>query len=291
MPKLEAAGPNAEQITYWNEQAARNWITREALLDEQIAPLGLAAMERAGVAAGERVLDVGCGCGQTTLELAARVGPRGSVTGIDISTPMLERARERARERGLAGIRFVNADAQSTRLDSEAFDLVFSRFGVMFFADPKAAFANLRASLAPGGRVAFVCWQELARNAWMSVPMRAAAQQVALPPPPAPGTPGPTSFADPDRVRGILEGAGYGEVAIEPLEGTLVVGGSGATLEQAVEFTLQMGPMARALRETPADAIARVAVAVREAIAPYATPRGVTLGFSAWIVSARSGAE
>ena len=289
MPTLEAAGPNAEQITYWNEQAPRNWITREAMLDEQIAPLGLAAMERAKVAAGERVLDVGCGCGHTTLELASRVGPRGSVTGIDISTPMLERARERARERGLAGIRFLNADAQSTRLEAASFNLVFSRFGVMFFADPTAAFATLRASLAPGGRVSFVCWQEVARNAWMSVPMRAAAQQVALPAPPAPGTPGPTSFADPGRVRGILEGAGFTSVAIEPLEGTLVVGGAGASIEQAVEFTLQMGPTARALRETPSDAVARVAVAVREALAPHMTPKGVMLGYAAWIVSAGSG--
>jgi len=288
MPKLEAAGPNAEQITYWNEHAGPNWVAREALLDEQIAPLGLAAMNRAGVAAGERVLDVGCGCGHTTLELAARVGPRGSVTAIDISTPMLERARARAAEQGLAGVRFVNADAQSTRLAPAAFDLVFSRFGVMFFADPKAAFANLRASLAPGGRVSFVCWQELARNAWMSVPMRAAAQQVALPAPPPPGAPGPNSFADPGRVRGILEGAGFSEIAIEPLEDTLVVGGSGASLDQAVEFTLQMGPMARALRETPADGIARVAVAVRAAISPYMTSKGVILGYAAWIVSARS---
>jgi SAM-dependent methyltransferase len=290
MPTLEAAGPNAEQITYWNEQAAPNWIAREARLDEQIAPLGLAAMDRAGVAAGERVLDVGCGCGQTTLQLAARVGPGGAVTGIDISTPMLARARERAAEQGVTGIRFVNADAQSTRFDPASFDLVFSRFGVMFFAEPKAAFANLRASLAPGGRVSFVCWQDLARNAWMSVPMRAAAQQVQLPAPPPPGAPGPTSFADPGRVRGILEGAGFTGIAIEPLEGTLVVGGTGASLEQAVEFTLQMGPMARALRETPSDGIARVAVAVRESIAPHMTPKGVMLGYAAWIVSARSGA-
>ena len=116
MQQLEASGPNAEQIAYWNEKAGPTWVAREALLDEQIAPLGLAAMDRAKVAAGERVLDVGCGCGQTTLELAARVGPRGAVTGIDISTPMLERARARAAERGVTDIRFLNADAQSTKL-------------------------------------------------------------------------------------------------------------------------------------------------------------------------------
>ena len=218
-------------------------------LDEQISPLGLAAMERAKISAGERVLDVGCGCGQTTLELAARVGPRGSVTGIDISTPMLERARARAAEQGLSGVRFVNADAQSTPLGPAAFDLVFSRFGVMFFTDPKAAFANLRASLAPDGRVAFVCWQELALNPWIRVPLLAAAQQIALPAPPAAGAPGPFSFADPGRLRGILTGAGFSEVAIEPLEGELLVGGARARVDEAVEIVLEMGPMAAALRE------------------------------------------
>ncbi len=287
MQTLTPSGPNAEQITYWNERGP-NWVAREALLDEQIAPLGLAAMERAKVSAGERVLDVGCGCGQTTLDLAARVAPGGSVTGIDISTPMLERARARAAEQGVTGIRFVNADAQSTPLGVSAFDLVFSRFGVMFFTDPKAAFANLRACLVPNGRVAFVCWQEMARNPWIRVPMMAAAQQIALPAPPAPGVPGPFSFSDPDRVSGILTGAGLREVAIEPLAGELVVGGSAGRLEQAVEIVLQMGPMAAALRETPADGAARVAAAVREALAPYATPKGVLLGFAAWIVSARS---
>ena len=290
MQTLAAAGPNAEQITYWNELAGPKWVAREAILDEQIAPLGLAAMERAKVATGERALDVGCGCGQTTLELAARVGPRGAVTGIDISTPMLGRARARAAERGLTQVAFLNADAQRAPLGAAAFNLVFSRFGVMFFADPKAAFANLRASLAPGGRVFFVCWQELARNAWMSVPLLAAAQQIALPAPPAAGAPGPFAFADAARVRGILEGAGFTGIAIEPLAGELVVGGSRAPLEQAVETVLQLGPLAAALRETPADAVARVAASVRAAIAPYATPRGVILGYAAWIVSARSGA-
>jgi SAM-dependent methyltransferase len=290
MPTLEATGPNAEQIAYWNEQAGAQWVAREALLDEQIAPLGRAAMDRAGVAAGERVLDVGCGCGHTTLELAERVGPSGGVTGLDISTPMLERARERARERGLGNVGFVNADAQVTRLDPAGFSLVYSRFGVMFFADPKAAFANLRASLAPGGRVSFVCWQEVARNPWMAVPLRAAAQQVTLPAPPPPDAPGPNSFADPNRVRGILAGAGFGEIAIEPLEGKLAVGGSRASLEQVVEFALQIGPMARALRDTPRDGIPQVAAAVREALSPHMTPHGVMLGYAAWIVSARSGA-
>ena len=286
MPPLTANGPNAEQIRHWNEVAAPRWVASEAMLDAQIAPLGLAAMERARVAAGERVLDVGCGCGQTTLQLAAKVGPRGSVTGIDISTPMLERARARAAERELAQVRFLNADAQTTAVGAAAFDLVFSRFGVMFFADPRAAFANLRASLAPGGRVAFVCWQDLKLNPWMRVPLLAAAQHITLQPPSGPDAPGPFSFAAPARVRAILEGAGFADVAIDPLELELVVGGVGGNLEQAVEIMLELGPMAAAMREAAADLRPRVADAVREALAPFASPAGVKLGSAVWIVRA-----
>jgi len=286
MPPLAATGPNAEQIRYWNEHSGPRWVASEAMLDAQIAPLGLAAMERARVAAGERVLDVGCGCGQTTLQLAEKVGPRGGVTGIDISAPMLERARARAAERELAHARFLNADAQTTRLGAAAFNLVFSRFGVMFFADPAAAFANLRASLAPGGRVVFVCWQELMRNPWMRVPLLAAAPHLPPLTPPAPGAPGPFAFADPVRVRGILEAAGFADVAIDPFESDLALGGVGGNLEQAVELVMGLGPLAAALREAAADLRLRVAAAVREAIAPYATPAGVKLGSAAWIVRA-----
>jgi SAM-dependent methyltransferase len=290
MQTSSAPGPNAEQVAYWNQQAGFQWVTYQQMLDDQISPLGLAAMDRARVAAGERVLDVGCGCGQTSLQLAERVGAGGSVTGIDISAPMLARARERAAELGARNLRFLEADAQEAKLGEGVFDLVFSRFGVMFFADPKAAFANLRASLKPSGRVAFVCWQGLERNAWMAVPMRAAAQHLALPPPPAPGAPGPLAFADPERVRAILQGAGFREVAIEPLEGSLAVGAAGASVEQAADFLLQLGPLARALREAPDPPLARIAAAVREAIAPHATPGGVAMGYGAWVVLARPGA-
>ncbi|TFG97014.1 MAG: class I SAM-dependent methyltransferase, partial [Myxococcales bacterium] len=140
------------------------------LLDAQIAPLGVAAMEQARPAPGESVLDIGCGCGQTSVQLKERVGPKGSVLGVDISTPMLERARARAA--GLPNLRFTNADAQTHSFD-ERFDLAFSRFGVMFFADPVAAFANVHRALRPGGRVAVVCWQGIDRNPWLLVPLRA----------------------------------------------------------------------------------------------------------------------
>jgi SAM-dependent methyltransferase len=282
---LAAAGPNAEQIRFWNETLGPRWVEAEAALDAQIAPLGLAAMERARVAPGERAVDVGCGCGQTSLQLAERVGLSGAVLGVDVAAPMLERARARAA--GRANLRFAHADAQTHRFD-ERFDLVYSRFGVMFFADPVAAFANLGGALRPGGRIAFVCWQGLERNPWVLVPLRAAASVVPLPAPPAPGAPGPFAFADPQRVRGVLAGAGFSEVALEPLEGELGIG-AGGDLEQAVRFTMQMGPVSAALREAGADEAVRerAAEAIRAGLAPLATPSGVRAGYAAWVATAR----
>jgi SAM-dependent methyltransferase len=180
---LDATGPNAQQIEYWNAQSASKWVALQSLLDQQLGPLGLATIERAELAAGERVLDIGCGCGQSSLQLAERVAPGGSVLGIDVATAMLERARERALELGLGHVRFENADAQTFAFAPASFDLAFSRFGVMFFADPVAAFANVRAALAPGGRLSFLCWQEIGRNPWVRVPLMAAAKHVPLPEP------------------------------------------------------------------------------------------------------------
>jgi SAM-dependent methyltransferase len=284
---LPAAGPNAEQIAYWNAQMGERWVAQQALLDAQIEPLGVAVMDRAQLAPGQRVLDVGCGCGQTTLQLAERVAPAGSVVGIDVSAVMLERARERAAglgERG-AHIRFENADAQTAAL--APCDLVFSRFGVMFFADPPAAFANLRRALAPGGSLAFVCWQGLQHNEWVRVPLMAAAKHLPLPPP-APGAPGPFAFADPARVRGILAEAGFAEIEIEPHERELAI--AQGSLDEAVGFLMQLGPLGRVLREAGAAAAELqdvVAQSVREALAPFAGPSGVRMASASWIVTAR----
>jgi SAM-dependent methyltransferase len=278
-------GPNAEQIRYWNETIGPRWVEMGDLLDAQIAPLGLAAMERAQPAPGERVLDIGCGCGQTSVQLAERVGAGGSVLGVDVSSPMLERAGARAA--GLPALRFVNADAQ-THAFGERFDLAFSRFGVMFFADPVAAFANVRRALEPGGRIAFVCWQAIDRNPWLLVPLRAVVGLVDLPAPPAPGAPGPFAFADPARVQGILESAGFEKVALEPLEGSLAIG-AGGDLERAVQFTMQMGPVSATLREAGEELRRRAAEAIRAALAPLATPTGVRAEYAAWIATARAG--
>jgi SAM-dependent methyltransferase len=279
------AGPNADQIRYWNDESGPKWVALHATIDDQIAPLGLVAIERAGVRAGESVLDIGCGCGATSLQLAERVGPSGNVTGLDISEPMLARARERAAECGLTQLAFVKGDAQTYAFDAGSRDLIYSRFGVMFFQDPTAAFANLRSALRPSGRVAFACWQEIGRNPWMLVPLLAAAKHIPLPAPPAEGGPGPFAFADPEQVRAILAGAGFSDIEVASHEAELTLAGGG-DLERVVDFVLQMGPAGQALRDAEAATRAGAREAVQEALGPYLTPDGVRLASATWIVSA-----
>jgi ubiquinone/menaquinone biosynthesis C-methylase UbiE len=283
---MAEAQANQEQIRYWNEESGPRWVKQQQKLDAQIDQLGLAAMQRADVKLGEHVLDVGCGCGQTSLELAERVGPNGSVVGIDISQPMLARARERQHELGIKNLEFLRADAQTYSFERERFDLIFSRFGIMFFDDPPAAFANLRAALRPDGRLCFICWQALEKNDWVRVPLMATAQHVQLPAPPAPGAPGPFAFADPDRVRHILGAGGFAEVSFETLEAQLSLGGA-TSVDEAVEFMLEIGVIAMLLRDADTQVRARAAQAIREALTPYASRGGVRLGGTAWIVFAR----
>jgi SAM-dependent methyltransferase len=285
--RMEATGPNAQQIQYWNDTAGEKWVRLQAVLDEMIRPLGQLAMARARLRPGERVLDVGCGCGDTTAELGCRVAPGGSATGVDICGVMLERARELASERRV-GARFELADAQTHAFPPAGADVVFSRFGVMFFADPTAAFTNLRRALARGGRLAFVCWQALPENPWMFVPLGAALQHVPPPPLPGPDAPGPFAFADPARVRGILDRAGYRDIAFEDVRETLTLSGLGG-LDRTVDFMLQMGPTSALLREaSDPTLVPRVAAAVRAALEPYLTSEGVRMASASWVVTARA---
>jgi SAM-dependent methyltransferase len=285
---LDATGPNAEQIEYWNQQAGPKWVALQEMIDPQIRPLGERTMDRAGVTQGQRVLDVGCGCGDTSIELGRRVGSGGGVTGIDLSAVMLEQARRRAASAGLQHVEFEQADAQTHHFRPASYDVLFSRFGVMFFAQPDAAFANLRTALRPGGRLAFVCWQAVHENPWMLVPMMAAMQHLPPLPLPGPDAPGPFAFADAEKVRGILSRAGFADISFEPVREPLMVG-SGRGLDETVDFLMQMGPTARVLRDADASLRQTVAGAVREAIAPYSGPNGVRMDSASWIVTAVRG--
>ncbi len=273
--------PNEAQVAYWNDQAGLTWAEMQPLLDRQLEPLGERGMEALAPAPGERVLDIGCGCGDTSLALARRVAPSGSVLGVDISAPMLAVARKAAVSAD-ANVRFAELDAQIARFDI-LFDAAFSRFGVMFFSDPMAAFANIRAALKPGGRLAFVCWRKPAENPWMMVPMEAALRYLPPPPPADPLEPGPFAFAQKSRVESILHGAGYSAIALSPFD--IDIGGF--ALEQALTLALRVGPLGRLLRESP-EQREHVVDAVRQALAGYVTPGGVRLASATWIVTARA---
>lgn len=279
--------PNREQIRYWNEEAGEKWVRFQDFLDTQIRPLGRKAMDRARLCPGQRVLDIGCGCGDTTLELAQRVSPGGHALGVDISAPMLERARQRALGAGQANAAFLRADAQIHAFAPQHFDVVFSRFGVMFFSDPVRAFSNLRGATRSGGRLAFVCWQALSENPWMAVPLMAALPLLPAPEMPNPDAPGPFAFANPDKVRRILEEAGYESIEFETHRELLSLGGE-APLEQVVDFVLQMGPLGKILRQTAVHLGEQAARAVHEALRPYVTPQGVRMEGTVWIVTARA---
>ena len=282
----DAAQVQADQFAYWNGPAAVRWAQQQAHTDAMLAPVAAAAIAHAAPAPGEHVLDIGCGCGTTTLALAELVAD-GHVTGIDISAPMLAVAQRRAAHRG--NVRWLEADATSHPFPPTALDLLFSRFGVMFFGDPAAAFANLRRAARPGARLAFACWRPLNENPWMLVPLLAA--QTVVPPLPRPGPedPGPFAFADPDRVTRILTAAGWGRPEFTRFDTPLDIAGGGG-LDAAVDQAGQIGAAARLLMDQPDAVRADALAAIRQALADHASRDGrVELTGSVWLVSSRSG--
>jgi SAM-dependent methyltransferase len=276
---------NAAQIEHWNSDEARHWVDQQHRYDRMLAAYAERLLAGAALEPDERVLDVGCGTGTTTLG-AATAASDGEALGIDISKPMIDQARRRASDDGLTNARFEVGDAQTAAFAPSDRDVVISRFGVMFFDDPTAAFANIRAGMRDDGRLAFVCWQGLAQNEWMLVPGMAVAEVLALPDTGGPDAPGPFAFGDPDRVRTVLRGAGFRDVDLEPVVGSLLLGGGGS-VEEAVDW-LQGTGMARALfRDADAATTARAVDSVRAALAEHAGPDGIRLGAAAWLVRAR----
>ena len=245
--------------------------------------MGLAAIDVLQPGEGEHIIDIGCGCGQSSLALAACVAPTGSVLGIDLSKPMLEVARHRPRPAANLRVDFRQLDAQTGDIGRGIFDAAFSRFGVMFFSDPVAAFRNIRASLKRGGRLVFVCWRPLAENPWMLAPLQAALPFIPPVAPPDPTAPGPFAFADAGRVRSILSDAGFALVTTEPFDAR----NGGGDLEQSLKLALRLGPLGAALREHP-ELSGKVAGAVRDLLSKYLTPGGVLVPSAVWIVRAQN---
>lgn len=278
--------PNEEMRAQWNQRSGPSWVAMQPRLDAQLAPVSEAILARLPLRPGLRALDVGCGTGALGLDLARRVGPTGAVLGVDLSAPMLDLATQRAAAQGLLNTEWREADAQVAPLGEASFDLVASRFGVMFFDDPTAAFANLLRAARPGAALVFACWQAAALNPWVTVPLRAAKAVLGEVPMAPPGAPGPFAFGEGERVRAVLEGAGWREVSLTPWTHPLALGGGG-TLDDAVEFLEQIGPTAGALRDASEAQRARVREALREALAPHDRGAGVTLDGAMWLVCAR----
>ena len=274
---------NEDQIKFWNEKAGRDWTELQTRMDTNLSVAHAAIMAFAAAQPGEAVLDIGCGTGTTTMALADAVGPDGHVTGIDISRPMLDLAKSRAS--GRANISFELADA-SAHAFTRQYDLLFSRFGVMFFDDPIGAFANLHRAVKPGGRLAFICWRTPAENPWASAPLAAARPLLPEQPVPDPFAPGPFAFADPQRVLSILTDVGFHDVEIEKHDGVMPMG---RDLGVIAEQTLQIGPLSRAVGEVDPALRVKIAETARGALEAFAAADGeISPPTGCWLVRART---
>jgi ubiquinone/menaquinone biosynthesis C-methylase UbiE len=274
---------NVAQAEYWNANAGQKWTEHQEHQDQVLRPVSDRLIAAAKPKQGQRVIDVGCGCGATTIQFAERVGPSGAVLGLDVSAPMLARARERAPQN--LPITFGLADATVHDVTSHAADLVVSRFGIMFFADPAKSFANLRTGLKPGGRLAFACWREPKHNPWLILPLREAAKHAPPLPETNPEDPGPFAFASEARVRRILSEAGFADIDLEPQDLALDIA-AGRGLDTAVRAAMTIGPTSRIL-DGQSDAVHAAATAdIRKALAAQARGDSVPLGAAIWMVTA-----
>jgi SAM-dependent methyltransferase len=274
---------NEEQRARWNGMDGEYWVRQQEQLDRTLTPITGPLLDFAAPRAGSTVIDVGCGCGATTIELARAVGPAGRVIGADISQPMLARAAQRLRE-------FPNAscmlgDAAGLPLADARADLIASRFGVMFFGDPEAAFSNLRTALVPGGRLRFACWRPIAENPWLQLPLHAVYEHAPRLPKPDPEEPGPFAFADTARVTRILSAAGFTPPTFTPLDLYMDLA-AGGTLDDAVLQSAEMGPSKRALADQPDEVRTAALASIRRALVPYASSTGVLLPAAVWLVAA-----
>jgi SAM-dependent methyltransferase len=272
---------NLVQAAFW-EVAGPLWAQKQDLFDAQVNLHGLRAIDVLAPAAGESIMDIGCGTGTSSFQLAERVGSDGRVVGYDISSTMVSAARSRAAGMGATNVEFDVADAHTHSFEPTA-DAVYSRFGVMFFADPHGAFANIRTGLRPGGRLAFVCWQSPALNPWISKPMEAVRKYVELPFGADPNAPSPFAFADPDRIRDVLAGGGFTAVAIEPCEKPVNLG---PDVDAALTFITSRNPATATLPERDPDLWEKVRADVYAVLSPYLTDHGVETESATWLVTA-----
>lgn len=273
---------NADQLAFWNGVGGRTWVVRQSHTDTTLAPVSEALLGFAAPRAGERVLDVGCGCGATTLDFARAVGPTGRVAALDISAPMLAEGKARAEAARIANVDWREADAATAALDE--FDLLVSAFGVMFFGDPVAAFTRMRSAASPSARMAFVCWRPLDENPWLSTAMQAVATHLPPRPKADPEAPGMFAFANPQRVSRILTAARWAPPRLEKLDLNIDIA-AGLGLNEAVVQLTKIGAINSWLRDQPTDVVSAAVASVREALAPHVDGSSVRLPAAMWLVS------
>ncbi|MEC3767240.1 MULTISPECIES: class I SAM-dependent methyltransferase [Cupriavidus] len=278
----QTSSNGGEQAALWNGASGQAWVEHQGLLDDMFRPLEEQLVQAAGNAAAQRILDVGCGTGSTTLALARRLGEKGHCTGIDISAPMLAAAQSRAQREGI-NASFIHADAQEHAFAPASFDMIVSRLGVMFFSDPVRAFANLRWAATSDATLHCIAWRSAAENPFMTTAERAAAPLLANLPPRQPGAPGQFAFGERERVSTILQGSGWGDIEIRPTDVTCTLP------EPALAgYLSRLGPVGLALQGADATTRERVATTVRAAFEPYVQGDSVRYTAACWTITARA---
>ena len=271
---------NTDMLAFWNGQGGRTWVTRQKHTDTTLASVTDALLAFAAPRPGELILDVGCGCGGPTLELARVVGISSRIAALDISGPMLAEGMERAKAEGISNIDWLEADPATTELDN--YDLLISAFGTMFFGDPLSAFTNIRRAANPGARMALVCWRSLAENPWIEVPMSAVASHLPPRSKSAPNAPGMFAFADPERVTEVLTNSGWTPSLFKKLDLDIA---AGRGLEEAVVQSTQIGAVNGWLRNQPEVIVLGAIASLRDALSPYVDGNSVRLPGAMWLIS------
>ena len=275
---------NKNQRDFWSGKGGDIWVERQNAMDTMLSPLGEAALNKLNLNEGENVLDIGCGCGHTTLNIAKRISPDGQVTGLDISEPMLKRAKESANEMSISNVSFNCVDVQTDDIGEEVYSAAFSRFGVMFFEDPVAAFCNINKSLITGASLSFVCWQSPALNPWQSLFIEAVKKYVDLPSPP-PRSPSPFAFMESEYVSSILEESNFQNIMIEGHEAEVNMF-SGRSLSDSVKDYISINPVVSGmLKDSTEQEKTEIINSAIEAFSPYYSAKGLMFPSATWLVT------